>query len=141
MNVAKHIKTLGLIADGLEAFAGAKVASVVLHKGIPVSFGFNKSKSHPFAAKYARRDGAIFLHAEADAIHKARKKLSSFDLSRSTIITARIKYDGRGRPSYGISKPCEGCMRCIEDSRIATVVYTENCSLNEMKFTTIIKGV
>jgi tRNA(Arg) A34 adenosine deaminase TadA len=137
MNIETQIENLLVLAEDQKSFAGAKIASAVFYKGVPVSFGFNQPKTHPFALKYARKDGAIYWHAESDAIYKAKKRLSTFEMKRSTIVTVRVKYDFKKRPMIGISKPCAGCMRCIEDAEIGRVVYTEDSPKNLMKYSVV----
>jgi deoxycytidylate deaminase len=137
MNIESQIENLKVLAEDLEAFANAKIASALFYKGVPVSFGFNQPKSHPFALKYSRKEGAIYLHAESDAIRKARKKLTEFEMKRSTLITVRVKYDYKKRSLIGISKPCAGCMRCIEDAGIGRIVYTEDSELGEMRYSVV----
>ena len=135
MNVVKHIETLKVIAEDLEPVSNARLAAMVIHKGKIVSIGVNQHKSHPFAAEYSKNPEAIFLHAETDAIYKAKKKLTSSELRKATLIVVRVKTSGKDTV-FGLSKPCEGCTKCIQDHEIGTVIYTENSNKNEMKYVT-----
>lgn len=101
----------------------AKVsAAVVLKNGI-VSYGINKRKSHPFQAKYCRNEAAIYLHAETCAIHNALRVLDVEDLEYCHLYVCRMRKIN-GIYVYGISKPCDGCMKAIVEFGIKKVYFT-----------------
>ena len=104
-----------------------------------ISIGVNSYKSHPFAAKYSKNEHAVFLHAEADAILKAKRKLSEAEMKKTTLVLVRVKYDTFGNQSFGYSKPCEGCEKCIQDHGIKTVIYTLECELDKAVYVTEMK--
>ena len=95
-----------------------RVVAAVVHKGKIVAMGKNQTKTHPVAALYSKHEDAIYLHAEVDAINKAKKRLSS--LEDTQLYVMRMKHDGL----LGNSLPCEGCSRCISDFGILTVIYS-----------------
>lgn len=95
-----------------------RIVAAVVHKGKIVAIGKNQNKTHPAAAFYSKHKEAIYLHAEVDAINKAKKKLGS--LSNTQLYVMRMKHDGL----LGNSLPCQGCSRCISDSGIPTVIYS-----------------
>lgn len=132
MKLSRHLNLLRTIAEDLIPVGNAKLASAILYRGTIVSIGVNQDKSHPFAAKYSKHPEAIYLHAEADAIMKAKKKLSAFELRKSTLITVRVKCED-GVMGFGLAKPCSGCRSCIEDHEIRTIIYTDD---GKMKYIT-----
>jgi deoxycytidylate deaminase len=138
MNVRRHIELLKIIAEDVAPVSNAKLAAAVIYRGKIVSIGTNQAKSHPFAAEYSKHPEAIYLHAETDAIYKAKKKLTETELKKSTLIIVRVKSTVAGKTEFGISKPCAGCSKCIADHQISTVIYTENSKAAELKYVTII---
>lgn len=111
------LKTLAASNDPV---ARVRIASCIRYRGRIVAFGWNKKKTHPLAKEYSKNDEAIFLHAEADVIIKARKLLTPKELSKSTIFVARHKKCSH----FGTATPCSGCRRLILDSGIKTIVST-----------------
>lgn len=135
-SVIRHINTLKTVATDLEPVSRARLAAAVIFKGKIVSIGFNQYKTHPFAAKYGRNPDAIYLHAEHDAINKAKRRLTENELKKSTLIVVRVKNENDGKITFGIAKPCAGCAQCISDHKINTVIYTETTRGGELKYTT-----
>lgn len=86
-------------------------------KGKVISTGFNKRKSHPLQAKHAQHinEGAIFLHAEIDALVRCRKQPYAIYVGRLT---------KGGNP--GLAKPCPICMGAIMNAGVREVYYTTN---------------
>lgn len=136
MDVLRHIETLKTIAEDVEPVSRARLAAMILYKGKMVSIGFNQSKSHPFAAKYGKHPEAIYLHAEQDAINKAKRKLTEAELRKATLIVVRVKSEHNGKTTFGIAKPCPGCAQCITDHKIRTVIYTETTEGGNLKYIT-----
>ena len=140
-NVAKYIETLRVIAEDLTPVSKAKIAAMIVYRGRIISIGVCQWKSHPFAAKYSKHPEAIWLHAEADAIFKAKRKLSVAEFKKSVLIIVRTKQDTDGSTTFGISKPCSGCEKCILEHDIKTVIYTETSEKCILKYTTVNYGV
>lgn len=136
MDVLRHIKTLSVVAEDVSPVGNARLAAAIFYRGKLVSLGYNQYKSHPFAAKYSKNPDAIYLHAEADAINKAKKRLTDQELKKSTLIVVRVKQNINKKLEVGIAKPCQGCQMCIEDHGIKTVIYTEDSVFKKIKFTT-----
>lgn len=92
-----------------------KISAVVLHKGVPLAFGFNKlTKTHPLTKKY---DKNKTLHAEMVAILKVRyHKL----LPKCTVVVYRE--DRHGKPA--MAKPCYMCQQVLNDLGIKKVTYS-----------------
>lgn len=139
MNIKRHIDLLKVIAEDVAPVSNAKLAAAVIYRGKIVAVGTNQAKSHPFAAEYSKHPEAIYLHAETDVIYKAKKKLTENELKKSTLIIVRVK-NVKGDMVFGLSKPCEGCAKCISDHEIGTVIYTENSNKNEIKYTTMLNA-
>lgn len=108
-----------------EKAGGARLGVAIVIKNRVIAFGTNKKKTHPFQAQYAKNKDAIDLHAENDAIVNALHQVKIDDLERATMYIARAKRSTRGGPfTWGLAKPCTGCMRAISAFNIKRVVYT-----------------
>lgn len=103
-----------------------RMSACIVYKNDIVAFGINERKSHPFQAKYRKNDEAVFLHAETSAIKNALKYITVEELEKSTLYVCRIKYQdfNKRKLVFGLSKPCCGCMNCIEAFNIRNVIYT-----------------
>lgn len=139
MNIhKKRFDYLKPIAEDVAPVRNAKLSAMLVYKGKIVSVGINQYKSHPFAAKYSKNKDAIFLHAEADCILKASRKLSEHELKKSILYVCRVKHDApkKGKIVFGKAKPCCGCEECIRAHGIKTVIYTEESEFGKLCFTT-----
>ena len=96
----------------------ARIVAAVVVNGKIVAYGKNQNKTHPVAARYGKHEEAIYLHAEVDAIIKARKRVK--DLSKAELFVLRKYANG----DYGMCAPCEGCSRCIADNNIQKITYS-----------------
>lgn len=89
-------------------------------KGRLVSTGENSYiKTHTLQWKYGKETGndkKVFLHAEIDALLKAR----SHGLIPHKIFVARYLADG----SAALAKPCAACAKAIKDFGIEEIEYT-----------------
>jgi deoxycytidylate deaminase len=112
------------MAEATNKVAGAKITAGIVYKNSFVSFGFNQLKSHPFQLKYSRNSESIFLHAETSAICNGLKIISADDFRKSTLYICRVKNKG-DHSCWGLSKPCEGCMRAIVTFGMKKVVYSD----------------
>jgi deoxycytidylate deaminase len=119
----KILNILTKIAEAVPPVRSARLASAIVLKGDIISFGVNQLKTHPFQAKHAKNDQALYMHSENAAIIRALKKIDKDDLKRSTLYVARVKNPGN---IWGLACPCEGCMKAIERFDIKTVVYTND---------------
>ena len=120
------IHTLKTMAADNVNDIGAQLASCVTYKGKIISFGLNRLKSHPFQKMYGKNKDALFLHAEIDAIYRATKRLSTQELTKSTLYVARVKRASSVHKGFvsGLARPCIGCARCIAAFGLKRVVYT-----------------
>ena len=87
-------------------------------KGRIISVGNNSYvRTHTMQARYARKvgkPGAIFLHAEIDAIVKARGR----PIHR--LFVSRVTPNGE----YGMAKPCEICQMALAEYGVKIVEHT-----------------
>ena len=86
-------------------------------RGRVISIGYNSyGKTHTLQGKYAAKvgkPGAIFLHAEIDALIKARgKKIHRVFVSR------------RCGDKFGLAKPCPICTKALADYNVKIVEWT-----------------
>lgn len=97
-----------------------RLCALIIKGGKIVSIGFNNNKYHSIIDKYNNKDYPITLHAEMNAILKARAK--GINIKGSKMLVLRLLSDG----SVAIAKPCEVCQRIIKDYGIKRVKYTIN---------------
>jgi deoxycytidylate deaminase len=114
MNVSNKLIKLA-IEEANKSNQKQKVGCIIFDKKKILSKGYNTSqksikKLHP---KFQRFPYSV--HAEVDAIIKARK-----DLKGSNILVVRINKNNQLR----ISKPCSNCMKYIEYVGIRNIFYT-----------------
>lgn len=119
----KILDELFTLAQDVEPIKTSRLAACIVHKRSIISYGFNQLKTHPFQAQYTRHENAIYLHAETDAIKNALKRIPSAELSKTMLFVVRAKLE-KGKWVYGLSKPCEGCMKAVATFDIKDVVYT-----------------
>lgn len=89
--------------------------AVIARRGVLLSWGWNKNKTHPAATVYYSK----CIHAELAAIIGINK----VDLSGADIYVAR-KMRSKGEP-LGMSRPCKPCMKMIREAGIRRVYYTD----------------
>ena len=131
-NDLKYFSLLEKIAKDVPASAHnrivprARLAACIVYRNEIVSFGINQLKSHPFQAKFSKNKEAIYLHAETNALTKARKRLTMDEFANSSLYVCRIKYSNtlRKHTVWGLSKPCDGCIRAAAAFNIKKVCYT-----------------
>lgn len=87
-------------------------------RGRIISIGSNSYVvTHPLQAKYARKAGnpdAVYIHAEIDAIVRARgRHIHKLFVSRRNV-----------HGDYVMAKPCRACQLAIRDFGIELVEYT-----------------
>lgn len=129
---ADIIELLKVMAGDNQNDIGPRLASCVVYKGKIVSFGLNKRKSHPFQLLYGKNKDSWFLHAEIEAIHKATKRLTAAEFTKSSLYVARVKFESSSSRTFinGLAKPCVGCARCIATFGFKRVVYTNEKSFD-----------
>lgn len=121
---------LSLLGADMEPVSNAKVFACIYYKKKIISYGFSQYKTHPFQLEYQKNEHAVYLHAEVDAIYKAKKRLSPQELTRSTLFICRHRTDTfKKEQFYGIAKPCSGCASCIDAHGIKDVYYSNTSDL------------
>lgn len=91
-----------------------KHGSVIVKGGRVISTGINKERSHPMIVSAEHIKDHCSVHAEVDAIKKAK------NVSGATIYVARVNKRGEHRES----RPCKSCYETIKNSKIKKIVYT-----------------
>ena len=91
-----------------------KHGSVIVKGGRVISTGMNKDRSHPKIVSSEHIKDHCSVHAEIDAIKKAK------DVNGATIYVARINKRGEARDS----RPCKRCFEVIKSNGIKKIVYT-----------------
>jgi deoxycytidylate deaminase len=91
-----------------------KHGSVIVKGGRVISTGMNKDRSHPRIVSSEHIKDHCSVHAEVDAIKKAK------DVSGATIYVARVNRRGEARDS----RPCNRCYEAIRKNGIKKIVYT-----------------
>lgn len=119
-------KDLWTLALDSESSFGFRVVACIFHRNKVVSYGFNQDKTHPFQARFAKHEKAIYWHAETNAIHNAIRRVDESYLSKCSLAVARVKFDINGVPGWGLAKPCKGCQRCINQYSLKSFHYTMN---------------
>ena len=119
------LHTLAKIAEANDD-SNIRFAAAVVYRNKIVSIGYNRNKSHPFQAKYAKNPEAIYLHAEVHAIKNALRELSVEELKNTELYISRVKKPQAGDNHFvwGLSKPCSGCERAIAEFGIKRTIYT-----------------
>lgn len=108
-----------------EKSACQKLCAVIVKGNKIISVGFNKAGTHPLIEEYRKHKNVCTIHAEVDAVLKARNKID--DLSGCKIYIARVRWnDTEIAPSIGLSKPCSMCHNILFDFGIKKVQYTLN---------------
>jgi cytidine deaminase len=87
-----------------------RMGAVVSHRNRPISFGFNKGKTHPRSKTVYRT-----IHAELDAVLGAPRS----ELQRASITVVRVSKAG----VFGMSRPCGGCIEMLKELQFATMYY------------------
>jgi deoxycytidylate deaminase len=91
-----------------------KHGSVIVKGGRVISTGINKERSHPRIVSSEHIKDHCSVHAEVDAIKKAK------DVTGATIYVARVNKRGEARDS----RPCKRCYEVIRTNGIKKIVYT-----------------
>ena len=96
-------------------------AAAVVYKKRILSIGHNsRIKTHPIEMKFQTRPGAIYLHAEKDAIIRAMNRFGDEILKECSLYVLRVFKNGE----IGNSRPCESCQDFIKAVKIKHVYWT-----------------
>lgn len=95
---------------------GKTVGAVIVYCGMVVAVGYNRmDKTHPKAKTKFNT-----IHAEFDAIQKARARLSPSKLASCHLYVYRET--SNGEPA--LSRPCAGCLEAIKNAGITKIFYS-----------------
>lgn len=122
----RYMKILAKIAEAQEPVARMRLTAALVYKNEIISVGCNQMKTHPFQMKFAKNKESIYLHAEVNCVRNALRSVSMDVISRCTMYVYRAKHPGQDSSVFipGLSKPCEGCQRCIAEFGIKRVAYS-----------------
>ena len=112
------------LAQSVEPIKGARIVAAITLRGRVVSYGFNHLKTNPFQSQYAKNRHAVYFHAETHAIKNALRIIEVDELAKCELYIMRARYNQLHNWEYGISFPCEGCTKCIDDFGIKQVYYS-----------------
>jgi deoxycytidylate deaminase len=109
-------------AAALQSAVPNRHGCVIAKRGIIISTGFNKMKTHPAAAHTL----SGHIHAELAAFIQARTD----ELRGTDLYSCRIMRH-KGQPR-GMAKPCKNCMELIHKAGIKRVYFTNKLGEMEM---------
>lgn len=120
------LSSLLVIAQDVIPVGHAKIAAAIVYRKEVVAVGVCSYRTHPFQKKFGRNDASIHLHAEIDAILKAKRR--GIPLTKCVMYIARAKRPSAYASEYipGLAKPCSGCQRAIQEAGIKQIIYTED---------------
>lgn len=101
------------IDDGLNAHLGA----VIVRGGSVLSVATNTLGLNAYVYHNAPHDGVRSVHAEINAVFKARRKV---DLEGSVMYVARKTYFGE----VSLARPCQMCVYVLQRYGVKRVYYT-----------------
>ena len=109
----------------------AKMSAGLVKSNRLISIGTNRMKSDPLQAKYGKNREAIYLHAEIHAIKNALKEYSLDEIEGSDLYVVRVKRKDEHSIGFihGMAKPCEGCVRAINEFGIRNVAFTNGIGM------------
>jgi tRNA(Arg) A34 adenosine deaminase TadA len=106
------------IAQDITPVQSARIAcAITTQKGMLISLGINRMKTHPLQARYRDRWSRIWLHAEIDAIVKAKGLVQGCNM-----YLLRVSYDHNLKPFRSFVSPCKGCSSAIEHYGIKNLI-------------------
>ena len=122
-NDSTYVKTKleSFVNDAIEAAKKSSMLQrhgcVIVHKNKIISTGVN--------TKVLVGPCNFSIHAEVDAIKKAKKVLTKSEFKTCKLFVVRIGKDSMNNP-LKYSKPCPSCMKSILDIGIKKIFYTTN---------------
>lgn len=132
-NNNKYLSFLAEYAIDNDPCSGAKVAAGILVKNTLFIIGYNKNKTDPWAARFAKNPEADWIHAEVSAIkntinHFRGERYAREILKNATMYVCRVKKENQYGLDYtwGLARPCTGCMSAIKEYEIKRVIYSED---------------
>lgn len=90
------------------------MAAGIVYRNRMIATGINSYKTHPIMLEYGKNEGAIFLHAEIDAIKNALRVIDQCRFSKCDMYIMRMKRAPDHKTWIrGLAKPCCGCAGAI----------------------------
>jgi deoxycytidylate deaminase len=100
----------------LKATGDYKLGSCLVRSGRVLSTGYNiYNRSDSISRRYALLRS---IHSEINCLATATHR--NREIRGSVMYVCRIRKDG----SYGLSRPCRGCMEALRDLGVKRVVYS-----------------
>jgi len=115
----RHLKKAGALVRKHDYgdFQEFRLCALIVSGGNILSIGFNQSRTHGYI-EVIKKNKWTNLHAEIDAILKARRKI---DLRGSKMFIVRLI---EKNTHFAIARPCEMCQRAIKSYGIKKVYYS-----------------
>ena len=123
------VNTLFKMAQSIDYMKNGRVAAAVVYKNKVVSFGHSHLKSHPFQKTYSKNRHSVFFHAETHAIKNSLRIIDVDTLKKCDLYVVRAKINPppkRKKWTFGLSKPCSGCQKCIDNFELKNVYYSDD---------------
>ncbi len=111
-----------------------QIGAVIVLRNEIISTGYNRRKSSPSQAYWAKKAGraeAIFAHAEISALEKIGGIIPRF---RRDLHLAKIFVYRETSLGLGLAKPCEICTLAIKEFGIPHVYFTTDSGYGYEKF-------
>jgi deoxycytidylate deaminase len=112
--------TLHDVAETAPLIRHSRHAACILYRDRTLAVGVAQYKTHPLMRKYQDVSERVYLHAEVDAIVRTVNRYGTEILRQSALYVLRLTKGG----SVSLSKPCEGCSRCISAFNIQEVYWS-----------------
>ena len=93
------------------------LCAVLVKGGSVLSIGYNQRETHALIDAYRASEFCNTMHAEVDAVLKARKKIR---LEGCKIYVIRLRRD----KTLGMARPCAMCRACMSAYGIKKMFYT-----------------
>ncbi len=128
MNNTKHLRYLNLAKSisELSDFEPHKIGCILVYGKQIISVGYNCQKTHPLQKEYNRyrnlKGNNIIHKAHAETLCINRIRRLDVNLSECILYIFRQLKNG----SWAMARPCESCLRLLQDNLISKIVYSTN---------------
>jgi len=123
MRHKRIIEKLFLIAIATPPVARCRVAAALVIRNNILAVGVNSYSSSRLARKFAKDKLCLSEHAEIAVIRNYLAIYGLKNLNKCTMYVCRAKNTKSGW-SYGLAKPCRGCLRAINTFGIRDVKWS-----------------
>ena len=130
----KRYLSMAKSASELSDYIHNKVGCIFVYKKDIVAVGYNHKVTSPLQKKYNKyrvsKNGRMYdvnkqknyIHAEADALIRASKKLTDDELKECKVFIYRQTKSG----IMGLSRCCNACYKMLEDVGIKEIYYSKD---------------